>query len=146
MILTTRIQAKPEPSIEGNPFLLTQILASNLNYVIVLDGDQPVAQQSFYFRGKRWWVDDLFVAAAYRGTEVIEVLREATFRAVAERTDEFYSWIEHNVALPEKILTDPIKLGLGILIEEQSRVSSASKYRYDIRSLRTQAAGGRVSA
>jgi hypothetical protein len=137
--LTTRIQEKPEP-IEGNPFLAKQHLADELHYVIVLADGEAVAQQSFYKRGARWWVDDLFVTKARRGGEVIRALREATFRAVAEHTDEFKSWIEFVVAEPEKVLNDPIKRELGVKVELVHRMRKVAQYRYDVSALRPQAA------
>lgn len=136
MELTTRIQETPEPAIEGNRFVGGQAFSDHLRYVIVIDGGVPVAQQSFCHRGNRWWVDDLFVAASHRGTEVIAVLRETTFRALAEHTSEFRAWIEYRAARPERVLNDPIKRALGVRITLVSERRSAALYHYDISALR----------
>lgn len=132
------IQDHPEPRIEGNCFLVEPLFSESLHYVIVSDGEVPVAQQSFYNQGTRWWVDNLFVTERYRGTQVIRVLREATFRAIAKLTPVFYAWIRHSVASPSKILSDPIKLDLGLVVEEQGKTRYASKYRYDVSALQQE--------
>jgi hypothetical protein len=131
-----RIQAEPEPAIEGNEFIALQPFATEAHYVIVLADGVPVAQQSFYHRGFRWWVDDLFVAKAYRGTDVIRVLREATHRAVAEHTDVFRAYIRSEVATSERVLNDPIKRNDGVVVTLVSQRRGVALYEYDVRSLR----------
>lgn len=138
--LTVRIQAEPEPDIEGNEFLHPQVLSTWLTYVVVCADGVPVAQQSFYHRGNRWWVDDLFVTKAFRGTDVIRVLREATFRAVAEKTDEFMSWISFKVARPERVLNDPIKRELGVVVTLVRESRNVAQYKYDVSALRQKLA------
>jgi hypothetical protein len=138
--LTVRIQDAPEPAVEGNRFLAKPFAATSIHYVIVLADGVPVAQQSFFYRGNRWWVDNLFVAPAHRGTDVIRLLREATFRGVAERTDEFRAVIEYAVATPDKVLNDPIKLSCGLKIQVLRELRSAAYYRYDVSALRPKLA------
>lgn len=135
--LTTRIQATPEGSIVGNLYTLPKPKElEELRYVIVLADGAPVAQQSFCKLRGQWWVDDLFVAKAHRGTEVIKVLREATFRAVAARAAHFCAFIQHAVATPEKVLGDPVKLSLGLKITERVvQEGVVSKYSYDVSAL-----------
>lgn len=141
MELTTWIQDRPEP-LAGSPFTDPQPLCEELHYFVVLADGVAVACQSFYKRGTRWWVDDLFIVESHRGTDVAKVLREGTFRAVAERADAFYAWIKFTVATPEKVLQGVRPGPEGLKIELVKCVKGAAKYRYDVSALRPVRATG----
>ncbi len=102
----------------------------------------PVGSQSFYKRGTVWWVDDLFIVKSYRGTDVAKVLREGTFRAVAEHADFFYAWIKFTVAQPEQVLRGVRPGPEGLKIELVKRLRGIAKYRYDVSALRPVQATG----
>lgn len=134
--LTVRIQAEPERGIEGNRFLAKQQFTSELYYVVVLADGVPVGQQSVFHRGFRWWVDDSFIAKAYRGGDALRVLRETVCRFVAERSDYYLASIDYVVASPEKVLDRPAHRELGITVEPLALRRSAGIYRYNVSALR----------
>jgi hypothetical protein len=137
---TTRVQDAPERSIEGNKFPRKQQFCDHLHVVIVLADGVPVGQESFYYRGWRWWLGDFFVAEAHRGGEATRLLRVATYQAAAEHTDELWSQVEYSVATPEKVTNEPLKRELGIAVEVSRKMQGAAQYRYDLSVFRRPAA------